>query len=610
LEDWLGDDPSLERFVGLVCRSTGGNPFFMEEVVQAQIESGALVGARGRFRLEHPLESVEVPASVQSLLAARIDRLDETSKELLQTAAVIGDEVPEVLLERVSGLGRDELLGSLRGLVQSEFLYEAVLYPESEYAFKHPLTREVAYASLLKERRRALHANVAKSLEALAGDAVEQRAALLAHHWEEAGHKLEAARWQARTAARLRMNAGESIFHWRKVTELLAEGADEPEARALLGEARSRLVYAAGRSGASDAEVARLFEEARSAHGDTDSREHALTLASYSILRSGAGAIPESHRLVAEGVAMARRLGDPDALAATLGASTLVHLAMDFPEEHARLREEIDLLCAGDPSLGEELAGFRAWVVVSSLGLMKLLRLGAGDAIDAALLEARRRMEDDPQPMHRVLFHLGAAQLQARRGDAEGALEHGRQGNDAGTRAKNLALQVLGGVARVHGLLSADRNDDVRRQLDTTLPLALRHMKQTAASWVFPLVAELELREGNAEAARTAAERGIELTKTMGFRYSEARNSIQLARAFVAGGEAERAEETLARTSELARALDARDHLAALEEVRAELAALRGDTAGTARAWREAARRHRENGEEWLARQAEARIAS
>ena len=146
--------------------STGGNPFFMEEVVQAEIESGALVGTRGRFRLERPIEGIEVPSTVQSLLAARIDRLDETSKRLLQTAAVIGDELSETLLEHVTELDSDTLRSGIRRLVQSEFLYEASLYPVSEYAFKHPLTREVAYASLLRERRRAIHAAVAEALRA------------------------------------------------------------------------------------------------------------------------------------------------------------------------------------------------------------------------------------------------------------------------------------------------------------------------------------------------------------------------------------------------------------------------------------------------------------
>jgi ATP/maltotriose-dependent transcriptional regulator MalT len=335
-----------------------------------------------------------------------------------------------------------------------------------------------------------------------------------------------------------------------------------------------------------------------------------LTLSSYSVLRSGAGALQESHRLAEEAVAMARRLDDPNVLAATLASSVLVHLSMDFPEKHAPIREEIDRLCAEEPSLGDELAGFRAWVVAACMSLMGLPRLGAGDRIDEGLLEARRRMEDDPQPMHRVMYHLAASHLQARRGDADGALEHGRQANDAGTKAQNLALQVLGGVARLHGLLAAGRYDEARQQFESTLPLSLRHMRQSAAVWVFPLLAELELREGNAEAAREAAERGIEMTQSMGFQYSEARNTLQLARAFVAGGKIERAEETLARVSELAATLEARDLPAHLEEARAELAARRGDPEAAARAWREAARRHRENGEEWLATQAEARIAS
>ncbi len=110
----------------------------MEEVVQAAIESGALVGTRGRFRLERPAESIEVPPSVQSLLAARIDRLGEEAKRLLQTGAVIGDEFSESLLAEVSNTPAEELRQPLRQLVQAEFLCERSLYPEFEYAFKNP----------------------------------------------------------------------------------------------------------------------------------------------------------------------------------------------------------------------------------------------------------------------------------------------------------------------------------------------------------------------------------------------------------------------------------------------------------------------------------------
>jgi len=606
LEDWLGNDPSLASFVALVCRSTGGNPFFMEEVVQAQIESGALVGTRGRFLLSQPIESVEVPASVNSLLAARIDRLDESAKDLLQTAAVIGDEVPEALLERVSRLDRAALRGSVRGLVQSEFLYEAVLYPESEYAFKHPLTREVAYASLLSERRRSLHASVAKALEALAGEAIEQRAALIAHHWEEAGEKLEAARWQGRAATRARMNLGESSFHWRKVTELLVE-ATGPEARALLAEAQTRLVYAAGRSGATDGEVAQLFEEARATHGGTDSPEHVLTLASYAIIRHGAGAAQEARRLLSEAVAMARRLGDPSALAGALGASALMYLPNEFPEEHDVLREEVDRLCASDASLGEDLFGFRANVIVATMGLMSPT---TAEGVDEALMEASRRVEGTTQPLHLTLYHFSAAQLKARRGDVGATLEHGRQARDAAIQGSNTALQVLGGAARALGLLGAARLDEARQVLEPTLALGVRVQQPVTAMWCYPLLAELELREGHLEAAGAAAERGIEIAQAMGLRHSEAKNRIQLARALIARGDVAGAEAEITRGSELAEAVDAHDLRASLAAVRAERSTALGDAEGAARAWVEAARLHRDRGEEWLAALAAARIPS
>ena len=154
-------------------------------------------------------------------------------KGLLQTAAVIGDEVPEALLERVAGLDRDALRGALRQLVQSEFLYEASLYPESEYAFKHPLTREVAYASLLRERRQALHAAVAtgaRSARGRYGRAARSpaRAPLGAGGQAARSRALARARGHATGS-----DAGEAVFHWRKVTELLAdEGESAGGARA------------------------------------------------------------------------------------------------------------------------------------------------------------------------------------------------------------------------------------------------------------------------------------------------------------------------------------------------------------------------------------------
>jgi tetratricopeptide (TPR) repeat protein len=612
LGDWLGADPSLGPFVEQVVARTGGNPFFMEEVVQAQIESGGLVGTRGRFRLARPTEDVVVPPSVQSLLAARIDRLEETSKQLLQTAAVIGDELPEALLERVAGGERDSLQSDLRTLVQSEFLYQAALYPESEYAFKHPLTREVAYASLLKERRKALHAAVAEAIESLAGDTVDQHAALLAHHLEQAGRNLESARWQARTAARLGLSAGESLFHWRKVTELLSGEAEAPEARALLGEARTRLIYAAGRSAAPEAEVARMFEEATRGFGGIDTREHVVAIMSYAMVRSGAGAFEEGSRLLDDAEAMARRLGDPGAIAAVLAIRLVAQGTVETPQGGDRIRAELDRLCANDPGLGEDLALVRPGVVNRATHVATLIRRGRAGEVEAELAELRRRAGPDPRPLENLLFHNFSATSRARRGDADAALEHGRQALEIGQRSQNHAMLAIGRIARGHGLFAAGRFDEAVDVLEKAVALGIdgRTMLPATVGSGLTMLARAQLARGEVDVARSLVERGIELTRGLGFRYAETHYTLLLARALVAGGDAAGAERALVRAAELATELDARDHLATLEEVRAELAALRGDGSGAERAWREAARRHRENGEEWLAEQAEGPVAS
>ena len=610
LADWLGADPSLRGFAELVRERTGGNPFFMEEVVQTQIESGALVGTRGRFRLQRPIESLEVPASVHSLLAARIDRLDDATKRLLQTAAVLGDQVAEPLLARIAGVDADTLRDSLRQLVQSEFLYEASIYPEIEYAFKHPVTREVAYGSLLRERRRGLHARAAETLEALAGAAADAQAALLAHHWEEAGQTLAAARWQARAGEHLGSNAGEAVFHWRKVTELLAENTDSPEGRTLLGQARARLVYAAGRSGASEEEVAALFEAARRELGAADSRDLALTLAAYATLRLGAGRRQEAHRLAGQAIEMARRLDDPAVLAAALATSCVVLSMVEAPEETGRFIDEVERLCAGDAALGATLVGFRPLVLARTMRVTWLPALGRGGELESLLAGLRTLVGDSQNSSEQTLCHGAFVGVRAMRGDANGALEHGRQALEWALRTKNDVTRALAHLARGQGLRAAGRFDEAVEQLEQAKGIGLDgRVTWHLAPAILTSLSASELGRGAADAARQAAEYGIEVSREMGLRYGEAACQVALARALVASQDSEAAEAALTRAAELAAAVGARDLPPRIEEARAELAQLRGDAAGRERALREAAQLHRDNGEEWLEAQAEARLA-
>jgi class 3 adenylate cyclase/tetratricopeptide (TPR) repeat protein len=168
----LGDDASLEPLTPLLIARTEGNPFFLEESVRTLVETGVLVGERGAYRLGHALAGIQVPATVQAVLAARIDRLPAEAKHLLQSAAVIGTEVPLPLLQAIAALPEAVLQRHLTTLQSAEFLYETRLFPEHAYTFKHALTHEVAYGSLLLERRRVLHASIVEALEALAGERV------------------------------------------------------------------------------------------------------------------------------------------------------------------------------------------------------------------------------------------------------------------------------------------------------------------------------------------------------------------------------------------------------------------------------------------------------
>jgi class 3 adenylate cyclase/tetratricopeptide (TPR) repeat protein len=182
LQALLGDDPSLVPLNQLLITRTEGNPFFLEESVRTLVETGVLVGELGAYRLGKPLDSLQVPATVQAVLAARIDRLPPDEKRLLQTAAVIGTEVPLPLLHAIAEVPAAVLHRGLAHLQAAEFLYETRLFPEPEYTFRHALTHEVAYGSLLLERRRVLHAHIVEAMETLAGDRVVEQVERLTQH--------------------------------------------------------------------------------------------------------------------------------------------------------------------------------------------------------------------------------------------------------------------------------------------------------------------------------------------------------------------------------------------------------------------------------------------
>jgi predicted ATPase/class 3 adenylate cyclase len=222
LDALLGQDPSLTPLKRLLIARTEGNPFFLEGSVRTLVETGVLVGEPGAYRLAQRLPTIQVPATVQAVLAARIDRLPPEEKQLLQAAAVIGTEVPLPLLEAIAELPEAALHRGLAHLQAAEFLYETRLFPERAYTFKHALTQQVAYQSLLISTRQRYHAQLARELEARP-ETVETQPELLAHHYTEAGLAAPAVGYWQRAGQRAieRSAHAEAISHLSKGLEVL-----------------------------------------------------------------------------------------------------------------------------------------------------------------------------------------------------------------------------------------------------------------------------------------------------------------------------------------------------------------------------------------------------
>ena len=240
----VGDDPGLEPLKQVLGRR--GNPFFLEETVRTLVETKALEGLRGAYGLVRPVQSLQIPATVQAILAARIDRLPAEDKQLLQTASVIGKDVPFAILTTIADLPAEALRQGLGRLQEAEFLYETTLFPDLEYTFKHALTHDVAYGSLLQERRRALHGQIVEIIERLYPDRLAEHVERLAHHalrgeqWEKAVRYSR----QAGVKSLERWANREATGHFEQALSVLARLPEARSTRELAVDVRLDVYYA------------------------------------------------------------------------------------------------------------------------------------------------------------------------------------------------------------------------------------------------------------------------------------------------------------------------------------------------------------------------------
>jgi class 3 adenylate cyclase len=373
LDHLLGSDPSVAPLRRLIRERTAGNPFFIEELVQSLVEAGSLVGERGSRRLTAPLDRLTVPSSVQAILTARIDRLPAREKSVLQTAAAIGRRFPQSLLRRVCELGDAELDDALSALRRAELIHEESLYPDLEYAFRHPLTHEVAQGSQLTDQRTRVHARIAAAIEEECADRLDENAALLAHHWDEAGEVTPAAHWHRRAAERIAGgNPPEARRHWVRVRDLAME-IDDPRLAHELGEQSRRMVLEYGwRTGISPEEADALLAEGEAwARRNDDPRALAALYNAVSMpFAFSVGEVWRARELALEGLRLAEDAGD-EALAFALElrvffASTAITSNSELEAAiEAANRRPREVMERASPLIGYDApsaaAGFRAW---------------------------------------------------------------------------------------------------------------------------------------------------------------------------------------------------------------------------------------------------------
>jgi class 3 adenylate cyclase/tetratricopeptide (TPR) repeat protein len=633
LEDLLGHDASLRGLTDAIHARTAGNPFFTEEVVQSLITDGHLEGSKGAYRLATPVATIEVPSTVQAVLAARIDRLPEREKQVLQTAAVIGKEFSEPVLRRVlvppfgkggpGGIcgaseldvrtqiplnppllkGEEYLAAALHALSAAEFVYEQALYPVAEYAFKHPLTQEVAYQSQLRERRGRAHAAAARAITELHADKLDERAALLAYHWENAGEWWEAARWHHRAAAWAGVaNAAEALRHWEQVRSLVQRLPQSSEV-ATLGATACLWVLSFGwRLGATDEEAARTFEEGcRLARESGDLQVLAALTGTYGGVRGMvAGSAADYVRYAEEATQLADQTGNQGLqLAMRAPLAFARYFAGDFPEGLAvcdAAREKFP----PDFSLGREFSGYSPYIALAYARGMFLQYLGRLQEAQQDLERAEQlaRVHNDSE----ILAWIQSQRIDvaARRGDTAAALERARLAVELAEKSavafgRVIALYTLG---LAHGLV-AQWSEAI-----AALEEALRLSRDSRAfrvgeGEILAMLAEALLGQGDWALARRSAAEGIAVARSCGNKGAEVEAQLALAHAVLRSGEATalaEAEDALAAAQALVDATGARLFQPDIHEARAELARLRGDDGARERELREAQRLFSEMG--------------
>jgi class 3 adenylate cyclase/tetratricopeptide (TPR) repeat protein len=426
LQALLGDNPSLAPLKQLLIARTEGNPFFLEESVRTLVEIGVLVGEPRAYRLARPLEGLQVPATVQAVLAARIDRLPPEEKRLLQTAAVIGTEVSLPLLQAIVDVPDAALHRGLEHLQAAEFLYETRLFPEPEYTFKHALTHEVAYGSLLLERRRVLHARLVEAIEALAPERVAEQVERLAHHalrgevWDKAVAYCQ----QAGARAFDRAAFHEAVASYEQALQVLAHLPEDGDTRGLALDLRLALGRPLNSLGEYGRRLVLLGEAEALARALDDRARLGRVLASVAVVLRQTGDPDGAMAAGRQALDLAAELGDSALqVQASLSLGQVYYAIGDFGRAAELLRRNVEAAdrASGTPSTDVRIQS-RAWLArtLSEIGTFAEGRRHGEEALRLATLEGRGQTP--------IVAHGCLGELYLAKGDLEHAIRVCDQG--------------------------------------------------------------------------------------------------------------------------------------------------------------------------------------
>jgi class 3 adenylate cyclase/tetratricopeptide (TPR) repeat protein len=529
VRDRLRLHPQLAGIFAFIVERSAGNPFFAEELVNSLIEKSAQLKAPAGTPPDMAAVVHTLPATVQAVIGERIDRLVASQRTLLHICAVIGKEIPLLVLQDVAVYLVSQLESGLDGLCEVELLQLLrEIAGGRRFAFRHPLIQEVAYSTQLKARRANLHAAVAVAMEAHYSAQPGEFAALIAYHYAAAGqffqaaeHEARAARWTGST------NSAQAMKHWRRVWTLLEGQKRSREVNSLRALAGGRIVYLGWREGLRPEEVQKITQEALGLASAVDSRlVQLLLLAQGRILQSGGGPADDYVNCILKALALSQSGQDAGRVAMLNVALSQAYAWSGLLREGLAANDAALLAVELIDQFDREFIDFSIEQWVLGIRVRLLIRMNRLQEAKTCLQQMLSTDQNLSDPVIRQITHHLHVEFAAVTQDVPLAHEHV-------SIVANLAQQYASPYSKIFALWCsgmAATGGDLQAALER-FSEALAFIDSTKAAVEFEAeirasLAECHYQLGNFDLAVTAARENIEIARPRSNRLAECRALI------------------------------------------------------------------------------------